>query len=113
MIMQAEVKTMELAQAYKLDEAIALAEECVDMIKEEKLYSMLTDEYAMLAMLWLEKGDHDKAEMYGEMTRQLLADLGYLGIGKEKETWSLDMLLKSIGGLGGMGKEWKKGPLRG
>jgi hypothetical protein len=74
---------------------------------------MLTDEYAMLAMLWLEKGNKEKAEMYGKKTHRLLADLGFLGIGEEKETWSLEMLLENIGGLGAMGEVWKKGPLRG
>ena len=104
---------MELAQDYKLDEAISLAEESVEMIKEEGIWSMLTDEYAMLAMLWLEKGDREKAEVYGEKTHRLLADLGFLGIGEERETWKLETLLKNIGGLGGMGQGWKKGPLRG
>jgi hypothetical protein len=113
MIAQAEEKIMQLAQDYKLDEAISLAEESVEMIKEEGIWSMLTDEYAMLAMLWLEKGDRAKAEVYGEMTHRLLADLGFLGVGGERETWSLEMLLRNIGGLGGMGQAWKKGPLRG
>jgi hypothetical protein len=35
MIAQAEEKIMQLAQAYKLDEAISLAEESVELIKEE------------------------------------------------------------------------------
>lgn len=104
---------MELAQDYKLDEAISLAEESVEMIKEEGIWSMLTDEYAMLAMLWLEKGDREKAEVYGKKTHRLLADLGFLGIGEEREAWKLETLLKNIGGLGGMGQGWKKGPLRG
>jgi len=64
-IAQAEEKIIELAQEYKLTEAISLAEESVEMIKEEGIWSMLTDEYAMLAMLWLEKGDKGRAEMYG------------------------------------------------
>ncbi|KAI4650673.1 hypothetical protein J4E93_003030 [Alternaria ventricosa] len=113
MIAQAEEKIMELAKAYKLDEAIVLAEESVELIKEEGVWSMLTDEYAMLAMLWLEKGDGEKAEAYGEKTHRLLSDLGFLGIGEEREAWKLETLLKNIGGLGGMGQLWKKGPLRG
>jgi hypothetical protein len=113
MIAQAEEKIMELAKAYKLDEAIVLAEESVELIKEEGVWSMLTDEYAMLAMLWLEKGDREKAEAYGEKTHRLLSDLGFLGIGEYREAWKLETLLKNIGGLGGMGQVWKKGPLRG
>ncbi|KAL1798239.1 hypothetical protein ACET3X_002276 [Alternaria dauci] len=113
MIAQAEEKIMELAQEYKLAEAIALAEESVDMIEEEGIWSMLTDEYAMLAMLWLEKGDKEKAEVYGKKTHRLLADLGFLGIGEERDAWDLETLLKNIGGLSGMGEMWKKGPLRG
>jgi hypothetical protein len=113
MIVQAEEKIMELAQAYKLDEAIALAEESVELIREEGIWSMLTDEYAMLAMLWLEKGEREKAEVYGEMTYRLLSDLGFLGIGEDREAWKLETLLKNIGGLGGMGQVWKTGPLRG
>ncbi|KAI4622784.1 uncharacterized protein J4E87_005877 [Alternaria ethzedia] len=113
MITQAEEKIMELAKAYKLDEAIALAEESVELIKDEGVWSMLTDEYAMLAMLWLEKGDKEKAEAYGEKTHRLLSDLGFLGIGEDREAWKLETLLKNIGGLGGMGQLWKTGPLRG
>ncbi|KAI4683717.1 uncharacterized protein J4E88_004894 [Alternaria novae-zelandiae] len=113
MIAQAEEKIMELAKAYKLDEAIVLAEESVELIKEEGVWSMLTDEYAMLAMLWLEKGDKEKAEAYGEKTHRLLSDLGFLGIGEDREAWKLETLLKNIGGLGGIGQLWKKGPLRG
>lgn len=118
MIAQAEEKIIELAQEYRLTEAISLAEESVEMIKEEGIWSMLTDEYAMLAMLWLEKADKGKAdkgkaEMYGKKTHRLLADLGFLGRGEEREAWSLETLLTDIGGLGGMGEAWKKGPLRG
>jgi len=104
---------MELAKDYKLDEAIALAEESVELIKDEGVWSMLTDEYAMLAMLWLEKGDKEKAEAYGEKTHRLLSNLGFLGIGEDREAWKLETLLKNIGGLGGMGQLWKTGPLRG
>ena len=74
---------------------------------------MLTDEYAMLAMLWLEKKDRAKADEYGKKTHKLLSDLGFLGIGQEREAWNLETLLRNIGGLGGMGQVWKKGPLRG
>ena len=74
---------------------------------------MLTDSYAMLAMLHLEKGDRAKAEEYGRKTQQLLGDLGFLGVGEERETWSLEMMLENIGGLGGMGSKWKKGAQRG
>jgi hypothetical protein len=112
-IAQAEEKIIELAQEYKLTEAISLAEESVEMIKEEGIWSMLTDEYAMLAMLWLEKGDKGRAETYGKKTHRLLADLGFLGRGEEREAWNLETLLTNIGGLGGMGEAWKKGPLRG
>lgn len=74
---------------------------------------MLTDSYAMLAMLWLEKGHREKAEVYGRKTQQLLGDLGFLGVGEEKETWRLETLLSNIGALGGKGKPWRKAPLRG
>lgn len=109
MIAQAEEKIIELAQNYKLDEAIALAEESVSMIQEEDIQPMLTDEYAMLAMLWLEKGNKARAEEYGRKSHQLLGDLGFLGVGKDREAWSLEAVLRNIGGLGGMGKAWKKG----
>ena len=46
MIAQAEEKIIELAQEYKLTEAISLAVESVEMIKEEGIWSMLTDECA-------------------------------------------------------------------
>lgn len=95
-------------QAYKIDEAINLARESIDMIQEEGgLHSLLTDEYAMLAMLHLEKGDRQKAEVYGELAWDLLGKLGYLGVGKEKEKFGLETLLRSMGKIGGEGKGWK------
>ncbi|KAF1830291.1 SET domain-containing protein [Decorospora gaudefroyi] len=113
LITRNEAKILELAEAYDLDAAIALGEESVEMIKEEQNWSLLTDEYAMLAMLWLEKGDRETAEKYGKMTHRLLADLGFLGVGEERESWRLEQVLESIGGLGGKGVSWKKSPLRG
>lgn len=75
------------------------------------IYPLLSDSYAMLAMLWLEKGDRAKAEEYGEKTRQLLGDLGFLGVGEEKESWRLETLLNNIGSMGGdgQGRPWRRG----
>ncbi|OAL45774.1 SET domain-containing protein [Pyrenochaeta sp. DS3sAY3a] len=113
MIAQGEEKIVQLADAYKLSEAITLAEEIVALILEEDIHPLLSDSYAMLAMLWLEKGDREKAEMYGEMTKRLLGDLGFLGVGEEREAWSLETLLGNMGAMGGEGKPWRKAPLRG
>lgn len=108
MIAQAEEKIVELAENYKIDEAIQLAEESVDMIMEEDIYPMLTDEYAMLAMLYLEKGDRKTAEKYGRKAWGLLADLGFLGVGEEQPKFTLDRLLGNIGGMGGDGMKWRR-----
>lgn len=112
LIAQSESKVIELASDGKITEAIDLARESVDMIIDEGgLESMLTDEYAMLAMLWLSKGDRETAEMWGRKAWDLLGDLGYLGVGEEgKGKFKLETLLEGIGGLGGDGKgEWRKG----
>lgn len=114
LIARLEPKIIELASAGQISQAIDLAMESVEMILDEgDLESLLTDEYAMLAMLWLEKGDREKAEMWGRKAWKLLGDLGYLGNGAEEneEKFSLEVLLEGIGGLGGNGKErgWRRG----
>ncbi|CAO2649924.1 Nn.00g012160.m01.CDS01 [Neocucurbitaria sp. VM-36] len=109
MIAQAEEKIVELANEGKADEAIKLAEECVGMIRDEDIYPMLTDSYTMLAMLYLEKADHAKAEEYGQKALDLLGNLGFLGVGEEREAWNFQMLLKNMEGLGATGSGWRKG----
>lgn len=70
---------------------------------------MLTDEYSMLAMLYNSRGDTKKAEEYGRMAWDLLADLGFLGVGEEMPRFTLERLLGNIGGLGGEGWRGKLG----
>lgn len=83
------------------------------MVKDEDIQPMLTDEYAMLAMLYLSKGDRKTAEKYGEMAWRLLENLGFLGEGEKKEGFGLERLLEGIGGLGGDGRESGRGWRRG
>ncbi|KAH7092412.1 hypothetical protein FB567DRAFT_614340 [Paraphoma chrysanthemicola] len=113
MIAQAEEKIIQLAESYDLPAAIALTHESIQMIIEEEVYPMLTDEYAMLAMLYLEHGDRKSAEKYGKLAWGLLGDLGFLGVGEEKDrqTFTLERLLGNMGKLGGDGSggKWKKG----
>lgn len=80
------------------------------MIVDEDIHPMLTDEYSMLAMLYMEKGDRKKATEYGEKAWQLLADLGFLGVGVEQPRFSLERLLGNIGGMGGdgQGSKWRR-----
>ncbi|KAH7066402.1 hypothetical protein BKA63DRAFT_585461 [Paraphoma chrysanthemicola] len=112
MIAQAEEKIIQLAESYDLPAAIALAHETIQMIIEEDVYPMLTDEYAMLAMLYLEHGDRKSAEKYGRLAWGLLGDLGFLGVGEEKDRqkFTLERLLGNMGKLGGDGSggKWKK-----
>jgi len=71
---------------------------------------MLTDSYTMLAMLYMETGETQKAEEYGKKAWQLLADLGFLGVGEEQPRFTLERLLGNIGGLGGDGDagKWRR-----
>jgi hypothetical protein len=111
LIAQAETKVLELAKKGEIERAIALAKESVGMIQDEGMESMLTDEYAMLAMLFLEKEDRETAEVWGRKAWRMLGDLGYLGVGEEQwvEKFSLEVLLEGIGGLGGDGQgKWRK-----
>ncbi|KAF1846335.1 SET domain-containing protein [Cucurbitaria berberidis CBS 394.84] len=112
MIAQAEEKMIELAEAGEFDDAVALAEEAVEMIREEGIYPTLTDSYAMLAMLYREKGDRAKSEEYGRKTQQLLGDLGFLGVGEERQAWSLEKMMGNIEESGGIGSKWTKGPAK-
>jgi Tfp pilus assembly protein PilF len=110
LLARAEEKILALAQSYRLADAIALTHESIDMILDEDIYPMLTDEYAMLAMLYLEAGERENAERYGRLAWQLLADLGFLGVGEERPVFSLEKLLGNMGRLGGEGKAglWKR-----
>ena len=78
------------------------------MILDEDIHPMLTDSYTMLAMLYMETGETQKAEVYGKKAWQLLADLGFLGVGEEQPGFTLERLLGNIGGLGGDGGKWRR-----
>lgn len=70
---------------------------------------MLTDSYAMLAMLYREIADRAKAEEYGLKALELLGNLGFLGVGEERDAWTLEMLMRNMEGFGGVGSRWGKG----
>lgn len=52
---------------------------------------MLTDEYALLAKLYLLIGEREKAEHYGRMSFDLLADMGFLGHDVDRQRVELDI----------------------
>ncbi|KAF2822702.1 SET domain-containing protein [Ophiobolus disseminans] len=112
MIAQSEEKIIALAESGNIDEAIALAHEATHLIADEQIHPMLTDEYSMLAMLYLEKGDRAQAEVYGRKAWSLLGDLGFLGTGDSMGEFTLDRLLGGIGGLGGDGEGGSGGKWR-
>ncbi|KAJ4364044.1 hypothetical protein N0V83_009499 [Neocucurbitaria cava] len=102
MIARAEEKIVELANKGEIHEAIRLAEESVEMIREE-------DSYVMLAMLYREIAHRTKAEEYGQKALELLGNLGFLGVGEERDAWTLGMLMRNMEGFGGVGSRWGKG----
>ncbi|KAH7406388.1 hypothetical protein DE146DRAFT_629722 [Phaeosphaeria sp. MPI-PUGE-AT-0046c] len=108
MISSAEARVVELAGKRELNAAIATALEVVELVNDEGgLESLLTDEYAMLAMLYKSKGDRREADKWGRKAWALLGDLGYLGVESGMEGYELETLVEGIGGLGGKGKGWR------
>lgn len=108
MISSAEKRVIELANKRELNAAIQTALETIELINDEGgLESLLTDEYAMLAMLYKAKGDRREADKWGRRAWGLLGDLGYLGVEGVFEKYDLETLVEGIGGLGGKGKGWR------
>lgn len=108
MIASAESRVLSLARDLKYNSAISTALETVELINDEGgLESLLTDEYAMLAMLYKAKGDEREADKWGRRAWALLGDLGYLGVEGGMEGYDLETLVEGIGGLGGKGKGWR------
>ncbi|KAF2677332.1 SET domain-containing protein [Lentithecium fluviatile CBS 122367] len=102
LISQSEGKILELAQAGRLDDAIALTEESIQMIEEEQQEHFLTDSYALLAKLWLVKGDRGRAEVEARKSFDRLVQMGFLGNGvgnseREWEEWDLEGFLEVVG----------------
>lgn len=94
-------------QAHHIPTAIDLALSAVDLTTDESLDALLTDEYAMLAMLYLEEKDALKANEYGRKAWALLGNLGYLGPQGGVGEYSLKTLLAGIEKMGGKGRTWK------
>lgn len=108
MISSAEKQIISLANNRQLNTAISTALETVELIHDEGgLESLLTDEYAMLAMLYKAKGNRGEADRWGRKAWALLGDLGYLGVEGGFEGYDLETLVEGIGGLGGEGKGWR------
>jgi hypothetical protein len=97
LIHQSESKILELAQTGKLDDAIALAEESIDMIIDEKQEHFLTDSYALLAKLWLVKGNRGRAEVEARKSFELLVKMGFLGQQAKWADWGLEQFLDIVG----------------
>ncbi|KAF2114599.1 hypothetical protein BDV96DRAFT_647294 [Lophiotrema nucula] len=96
LIKQTETKILELWEEGKHKEALGLAEESIEMIKEEGLDHFVPDQYALLAKLWLLLGKRKKAEEIGKKSWELLRQMGYLGTGEEF-AWDLDNFLNMVG----------------
>lgn len=64
----------------------------------------------MLAMLWLQRGNSQEANKWGEMAWRLLDNLGHLSNIEKKSGFKLERMLGNIGRLGGSGegKKWRK-----
>ena len=97
LIHQAESKILELAQAGKVDDAIALTEESIDMIIDEKQEHFLTDSYALLGKLWLVKGKRAEAEKWARKSYDLLFQMGFLGQDGEWGDWGVEEFLDVVG----------------
>lgn len=76
----------------KYQAAIRIGEEVVKLMKEEDLTPMLTDEYVILARLYLIRGDREMAEEYADLAVEILENLGFLGT-ETREDWNLERLL--------------------
>ena len=57
----------------------------------------LTDEYALLAKLWLLYGKREKAEEIGRKSFAMLAGMGYFGNEVDHERWDLEKFLDIVG----------------
>jgi hypothetical protein len=97
LIHQSESKILQLAQSGKISDAISLTEESIDMIIEEKQEHFLTDSWALLAKLWLVKGDRGKAEVEARKSFDLLVQMGFLGNGADWADWELEQFLEIVG----------------
>ncbi|KAF2006394.1 SET domain-containing protein [Amniculicola lignicola CBS 123094] len=97
-ISSSENSLVDLWKVGQVQSAIRLAEEIVDLMKEEELESMLTDEYVILARLHLLLEEKNKAEEYAELAVEELKNLGFLGVDeREWDDWNLEKLLKTFG----------------
>ena len=97
LIAQADKKIIEIWKEGRHADAIALAEEIIEMIQEEGLEHFLTDEYALLAKLWLLYGKREKAEEIGKKSFEMLAGMGYFGNEVDHERWDLEKFLDVVG----------------
>jgi tetratricopeptide (TPR) repeat protein len=91
-ISEAEPELRSLWREGKHQAAIRVGEEMVELMKQEHLTPMLTDEYVILAKLYLARGDREMAQEYVEMALDILENLGFLGQEKA-EDWNLERLL--------------------
>jgi tetratricopeptide (TPR) repeat protein len=84
----AEPELLALWKEGKLQGAIRIGEEVLEIMKEEGVESNLTDQYVLLARLYLLRGDRETAEEYAEEAIEMLDDLGFLGA-EGREEWDL------------------------
>jgi hypothetical protein len=96
MLSAAESRIVDFAREGRIKEAIALAKDSVELLRDEGLDMLLADEYAMLAMLWLEKGDEKEADVWGRRAWSLLTELKYVS-----GAYGLGKVIAGIGRLGG------------
>ncbi|KAF2729074.1 SET domain-containing protein [Polyplosphaeria fusca] len=97
LIAQSDSKILEMWNADKYSDAIGLAIEGIQMIKDEGLEHFLTDQYALLAKLWMLAGERKKAEAWARKSWDMLAGMGYLGNEDEQEMWDMETFLERVG----------------
>ncbi|KAF2261417.1 SET domain-containing protein [Lojkania enalia] len=96
-IEEAEKEIIDLWRDGQIQAAIRVAEEAVELMKEEDLTPMLTDEYMMLARLHMLRQEIEESEDYAAMTAEILKNLGFLGPEPDMGEWGLEKMLEAYG----------------
>ncbi|KAF2191840.1 SET domain-containing protein [Zopfia rhizophila CBS 207.26] len=78
----------------KAQKAIKLGHEIIDLLEKEGLTPMLTEQYVILARLYLALDERKEAEEYSELALEVLRNHGFLGTADEE--WDLERLIRSF-----------------
>ncbi|KAJ4299824.1 hypothetical protein N0V90_005070 [Kalmusia sp. IMI 367209] len=96
LIAKSETKAVQLYGEGKTVEAIELAEETLEMMREEGLEGTEADQLVLLAKMWLGVGEREAAERYGRESWERLRGMGFLGEVRDEE-WELEGFLGMVG----------------